>query len=1696
MAQADSHSEGFSSESDAFTAEYLPANEENLSKDEETHVPGIREESMKKRKRHSLGRLETQQPVEPPAAVSISPSSEHETCRICRCEGTAEEELYYPCKCSGSIRYVHQDCLKQWLAHSQKRHCELCKTPFRFTKLYASEMPDSVPVYTFLTYATIHSARGFLHLLRVVTVAVTWILLVPWVLRFVWHFLFFVGDWSWAEWVFPRRKLNPAFQHPIIQLAYVLSGTNSTTFIDRFTRPNVNSTGVSLVNVTDFMRSVDVSSLPLGITIWNLLLAILNLPLTPSFSRHIPSENLEEVVAIHPPDTSLFGQTILSNLTASPSFNKTFVYTLEGWSIVITTISVFVLLFLIREWVVQQQPVADAQGHFDEELLRLGNQPRPQAPIERPEPLGSGQTPGLDDEESSPVLPEDVQANREAGIPPSPTAEIDRSSSATPGPSMAEEDPVDGENSSLPLSRHEEEAHQRFNSDRQSGSFEQVDEIGAAAKAMGSVGDEAPWSPDPSYWTATTANPMGWKYKPPKLVDAPTSTQERAKLHLAQLKMMITIESRYHVRNQIADALDRLCHPSSRSEEERRLLLSKILRAAEILHTNERTHLSASGQSLYDAAAQTLARWEHEDQDDSFEQAIQQAGLSMEPSSGSPLLTEEGLPSKFPSSSELPSSWTPSDSAGSPTPSEPPALSVTEPRGTIRGETDVSVNDEPPRDSLDALPPSGERTDQRIDIWEWLLLIIYGDITVPDGGLVPAGDLEVRLLPGEEINSDEAPVPNEPPLPPPVAAVPPNAAAQNQQAIIPAPELPPNGDADENGLGDDDVEGILEMLGLRGPLRNLLQNSVLACFLITVGLTFCVWMPYLWGKIFLLLVAKPLTIIQMPVYLYTSFSRLVNGLVLGLLRTAQWLIPSIRDAALEANPYVGTKYLWIKHFIARGVANNQHLDHQTSFMLAEVKEAFVPTYEALRLQATTTTGHVTSAFPILRTLMMEVVPKLPRLFTSIDIVSSTWTGWEKVAAIVAGYAGFSLLGAIYLKVGPLSENRRETEKALRDFLSQAGGILKVIVIIGIEMMFFPLYCGLLLGFALLPLFADTTVQTRIAFMQENPYTSTFVHWFIGTSYMFHFALFIAMCRGIFRPGVLYFVRDPDDPTFHPVRDVLERPVITQLWRLANSAVLYGGLIICCVGSVVWSLDFLVPGLLPFRWTSDQPILEFPLDVLFYNFCFPLILRSIRPSLWLKVAYTKWFRFCARHLRLSHFLFNIHRKVEGGSELQEEAKEESSVEAEVAAVGGRYVRAPNSDRVRIPKGQDAFLPVDSEDRPLDGRGDTIDRISVHARRANLFVKLYVPPFFRIRIALLVITTWLFTALAAAVVTVCPLLIGRFVFGLLLPASVVMNDVFAMTIGVSLIGFFYNVLMFALHIRKRRRANASGNASKNQPTLSAWTYVEKILRLLYAYGTVFTIGPLISSAVLNLYLLIPLQTYFSPSKDPILNITQNFTVGLLLTLVIIRVFTNITDTRPGLAFRRVIAHGYLNPDIKTLTRCFLLPAIFLSTFDIGLPLLAGRTFINQYTSILGKDLSAHQCALIYRYSYPAMLIGIGLWECLATATGALKAWRRKIRDEAYLLGERLNNLEESVPRTEVPAKSEDKGKGKAVDVYVYVEPQQSTEPSVWPENNQGSAQDTKWPGGIWDDDISWEADDEVEARYADTGEVNKVGDYCRG
>lgn len=47
----------------------------------------------------------------------------------------------------------------------------------------------------------------------------------------------------------------------------------------------------------------------------------------------------------------------------------------------------------------------------------------------------------------------------------------------------------------------------------------------------------------------------------------------------------------------------------------------------------------------------------------------------------------------------------------------------------------------------------------------------------------------------------------------------------------------------------------------------------------------------------------------------------------------------------------------------------------------------------------------------------------------------------------------------------------------------------------------------------------------------------FLHWLVGMIYVFYSASFILVLRELLRPGVLWFIRNLNDPEFNPVLEV-------------------------------------------------------------------------------------------------------------------------------------------------------------------------------------------------------------------------------------------------------------------------------------------------------------------------------------------------------------------------------------------------------------------------------------------------------------------------------------------------------------------------------------------------------------------------------
>jgi len=64
-------------------------------------------------------------------------SVHEQTCRICYEPGGVENL----CNCSGSMRYVHEECLVKWLQVSGRRTCELCNVELKIVQWEESAPP-------------------------------------------------------------------------------------------------------------------------------------------------------------------------------------------------------------------------------------------------------------------------------------------------------------------------------------------------------------------------------------------------------------------------------------------------------------------------------------------------------------------------------------------------------------------------------------------------------------------------------------------------------------------------------------------------------------------------------------------------------------------------------------------------------------------------------------------------------------------------------------------------------------------------------------------------------------------------------------------------------------------------------------------------------------------------------------------------------------------------------------------------------------------------------------------------------------------------------------------------------------------------------------------------------------------------------------------------------------------------------------------------------------------------------------------------------------------------------------------------------------------------------------------------------------------------------------------------------------------
>ncbi|PBP17185.1 RING finger membrane protein, partial [Diplocarpon rosae] len=1653
-------------------------------------------------------------------------TSDADTCRICRAEGTDTEPLFHPCKCSGSIKYVHQDCLMEWLSHSQKKHCELCKTAFRFTKLYSPNMPKSLPFPVLIRHVFIHSLRNIATWIRFCLVITVWLGCLPYTIRQVWRLLFWLSDGNWP----PNYQANPSVSNTLsiqalemareLQKLASLAG-NGTSPVTPLQDNQTSSASLGslaekflglLMPMSQMLNKSAADPLAAG------FLKSLYFGFGPQGTSSSVGADANTSIAQYSANQSLVAPTpsllsdvrFLRNLTKHPYINQLVISTAEGYVITVLVVICFILVFLIREWVVQQQPGINMGAGFNAEFA-LPERGRDQQPIHE-----LGPDIGLDENDENAIV-----QDRMHEIPRRPMARAGRMN--------------------YPFDDVAEQPHNAAN---------QMENLGIIAEASASQNRPAPardaLTPAAEIQRVITEEP--------EMTEEFLAIWRRADNSPGEVLRIIEREKKGDQMRHWVNAMKLLTNPDNQESGLRATLVpvppptattgtvafvERVSPAPD--HTvieggnTKQNEVQDNGRSrassecwegiepLDSHGHEYTALTENHGLDKGKGKAIDEEITEPELNKAFQEKIEKGtsprLKARFRPSSGLenknetreygppwtnPGHGTKSDSSRPRAASDGPRLrdtisplangswtfsnlpiiegstSDTTPafewsrkseasnKGELLASSDHATAG--PSNAISGAPVQGTQAwktaqdlrvqhaiekareahknsaqyiaqasvsanQQNASEHEWPLQIVGLDgVTrfaenwdqVFDANPVE-GDSDSELdLADADANVFQPFIPFiEPRIPiiahhvqprglfanaaeffwggigddraqedlvaedehlvhdlgaeaPFVPVAHHNAFEQDDELGEPDPDvveaaiaagLDPN---DPDAIDDaEDFEGIMELVGMRGPIISLVQNALFSALLVSLTVAAGIWIPYNIGRVSLLVAANPGPAFKLPLRYIFGFAALMQDLALSLIGLLSYV-----TFCVSSMPFKLLSHATSKSIVANGLGLGStalkvsqdaayRILSGTTISLTDMLESDIVPFSAasheslislraLVLDTLASAGstvlyiftgdynltlngtldilqHVAKHIWYWMAVLPEVLSRpdtwvisldIRKRATPLDIDLSVWDGTDRFWAIFAGYTALCLLGVLYVKKGsPFSSGQigREWEATIIDLLNQAGGVMKVILIISIEMLVFPLYCGLLLDAALLPLFEDTTILSRILFTYQSPLTSIFVHWFVGTCYMFHFALFVSMCRKIMRKGVLYFIRDPDDPTFHPVRDVLERNVATQLRKILFSALVYGGLVVICLGGVVWGLAYAFKGVLPIHWSSNEPVLEFPIDLLFYNFLMPLAVKFFKPSDGLHAMYSWWFRRCARMLRLTWFMFDERRQDEEGYRVRKTwtdflrgANTESLDKIKSDDIGhpftenpeltayfrldGRYVRAPASDQVRIPKGASTFLEVDEANHRLDGKKDLPN--GTHSSGSDLYKQVYIPPWFRTRIFLFVVAIWLFAALTGVSITIVPLVFGQ---------------------------------------------------------------------------------------------------------PHIMHLVQSWTLGLLYVKLTTRLILWHEDSRPAQSLRAITRNGYFDPDARLATRGFILPVTLALSSALWYP----WCFAKVATLTVLKDTpEIHLVA--YRYAYPMCLCLCAIGYALYILLGWMRDWRMKIRDEVYLIGERLHNF----------------------------------------------------------------------------------------
>ncbi|ORY41953.1 hypothetical protein BCR33DRAFT_328754 [Rhizoclosmatium globosum] len=140
------------------------------------------------------------------------------------------------------MKFVHQECLEEWLSHSNRKHCDICNFKYNFTPIYNPETPNQISLNFFTSILFRKAVKALKFYLRCILAVSLWLIVLPFLTTAIWRF------WFDPKGMFDikARAKNSTFVQGSVNVSNL---TQFTPLSDTFNASNPKVTVVPLDNV-------------------------------------------------------------------------------------------------------------------------------------------------------------------------------------------------------------------------------------------------------------------------------------------------------------------------------------------------------------------------------------------------------------------------------------------------------------------------------------------------------------------------------------------------------------------------------------------------------------------------------------------------------------------------------------------------------------------------------------------------------------------------------------------------------------------------------------------------------------------------------------------------------------------------------------------------------------------------------------------------------------------------------------------------------------------------------------------------------------------------------------------------------------------------------------------------------------------------------------------------------------------------------------------------------------------------------------------------------------------------------------------------------------------------------------------------------------------------------------------------------